>query len=119
MYTQQRGNVHEKYHDRIKTAVTQDKPLAIKIDLTSPGDDVILMTPGQLIKIERALREGKKVLTIRLSRKQVRSNLKFEEGSYLHFWEWLQDSSHNCLVDWLRERCQAPLRKLCQDRDCS
>ncbi len=80
MYTQAKVNVHQKYHDRIKSAVTQHRPLAVKLDLTSPGEDVILMTPGQLIKIERAKRVGKKVLTIRLSKKQVKANVKFEGG---------------------------------------
>ena len=33
-----------------------------------------------MIKIERAIRAGKKVLTIRMSRKQVRANVKVEGG---------------------------------------
>ena len=80
MYTQRKVHVHEKYHERIKSAVTQDRPLGVKLNLTKDGDDVILLTPGQLIKIERAIRAGKKVLTIRMSRKQVQANVKVEGG---------------------------------------
>ena len=80
MYTQRKVHVPEKYHEKIKSAVTQDRPLGVKLDLTKHGEDIILLTPGQLIKIERAIRAGKKVLTIRMSRKQVRSNVKVEGG---------------------------------------
>ena len=38
------------------------------------------MTPGQLIKIKRAINDGKRVSTIRMSRKQTRANIKFEGG---------------------------------------
>ena len=80
MYTTKKVHVPEKYHERIRAAVTQDKPLPVKIDLTSDGDDVIALTPGQLVKIERAMAAGKKVTTIRMSRKQVRANVKVEGG---------------------------------------
>ena len=81
MYTQRRVHVPERYHERIKAAVTQDRPLAVKLDLSSEeGNDVVLLTPGQLIKIERAMRAGKKVLTVRMSRKQVHANVKVEGG---------------------------------------
>ena len=80
MYTQFKVHVPERYHERIKTAVTQDKPLGVKLDLTVTGNDTILMTPGQLLKIKRAISAGKKVLTIRMSRKQVKHNVKFEGG---------------------------------------
>ena len=60
--------------------MTQDRPLGVKLNLTKDGDDVILLTPGQLIKIERAITAGKKVLTIRMSRKQVQANVKVEGG---------------------------------------
>ena len=51
MYTPQRVHVSEKYHERIKAAVTRDRPLAVKLDLTTDGEDVVLLTPGQIIKI--------------------------------------------------------------------
>ena len=60
MYTPQRVHVPERYHERIKTAITQDRPLAVKLDLTADGEDLVLLTPGQIIKIERAMEAGKK-----------------------------------------------------------
>ena len=80
MYTPQKIHVPEKYHERIKAAVTQDRPLAVKLDLTTDGEDLVLLTPGQIIKINRAMRDGKKVLTVRMSRKQVQANVKVEGG---------------------------------------
>lgn len=88
MYTELKVHVPEKYHERIKAAVTQDRPLAIKLDLTSEGNDTILMTPGQLQKIKRAKSAGKKVLTIRMSRKQVKQNVKFEGGFLCTYEKW-------------------------------
>ena len=80
MYTEQRVHVPSRYHQRIKAAVTQDNPLSVKVDLKTPGEDTILITSGQLIKINRALKAGKNVLTLRFSRKQVRANLQYEGG---------------------------------------
>ena len=90
-YTPQKVHIPEKYHERIKSAVTQDRSLAVKLDLTkgigggggssrAGGDATLLLTPGQLIKIKRAINAGKKVLTIRMSRKQAKANVKFEGG---------------------------------------
>ena len=45
MYTPRKVHVPEKYRERIKKAVTQDRPLAVKLDLTTDGEDVILLTP--------------------------------------------------------------------------
>ena len=90
-YTPQKVHIPEKYHERIKSAVTQDRSLAVKLDLTKGvggggggprggGDATLLLTPGQLIKIKRAVNAGKKVLTIRMSRKQAKANVKYEGG---------------------------------------
>ena len=80
MYSQLKVHVPEKYHQKIKEAVTKDYPVSIKIDLTKDGEQVVLLTPGQLLKITRALNEGKKVMTLRMSRKQARANVQFEGG---------------------------------------
>ena len=80
MFVERKVNVPTKYHDRIKLAVTQDNALTVILDLVTPGDDVMLLTPGQMIKIDRAIRNGKKVMTIKLSRKQVQANVKHEGG---------------------------------------
>ena len=80
MYTELKIHVPEKYRERIKKAVTEDRTLAIKIDLLTEGRDTILATPGQILKINRAINAGKRVLTVRMSKKQVRANLKFSGG---------------------------------------
>ena len=44
------------------------------------GEHTVLLTRGQIAKIERARLIGKKHITIRLSRKQVQANIKHEGG---------------------------------------
>ena len=80
MYTQQKVHVPQKYHERIKAAMTQDRPLSVKLDLQKHGDTTILMTPGQILKMQRAISSGKNVMTVRMSRRQVKHNTKFEGG---------------------------------------
>ena len=82
MFVERKVHVPQKYHDRIKLAVTQDDALAVRLDLVTPGEDIMLLTPGQMIKIDRAIKNGKKVMTIKLSRKQVKANVK-HEGVFL------------------------------------
>ena len=80
-YSQLKVNVPNRYHDKIKAAVTQEKPLAVKLDLTAAASNAtILVTPGQLQKIKRYISHGKKVITLRMSRKQVKQNVQFEGG---------------------------------------
>ena len=80
MYFQKKVHVPEKYHDRIKAAVTQDHPLSVKLDLRKNGDTTVLMTHGQIVKMHRAISSGKNAITIRMGKKQVQSNVKFEGG---------------------------------------
>ena len=80
MYSQLKVHVPERYHEKIKDAVTKDYPVSIKINLTQDGEQIVLVTPGQLLKIKRARTEGKKVMTLRMSRKQARANVQFEGG---------------------------------------
>ena len=80
MYSQQKVHVPSKYHDRIKAAMSNDRPLSVKVDLTKVGDTTVLMTPGQIVKMQRAISSGKKVMTIRMSKRQVKHNTEFEGG---------------------------------------
>ena len=80
MYSQQKVHVPEKYHERIKDAMTLDHPLSVKVDLTKSGDTTLLMTPAQVAKMQRAKSCGKKLMTIRMSRKHVRHNAKVKGG---------------------------------------
>ena len=80
MYSQVKAHVPKNFHHYIKNAITRDKPLAVKLDLTRDGDDIILLTSGQLVKIHKALLEGKKSITFYLGKEQVKANTKFEGG---------------------------------------
>ena len=53
--------------------------MPIKIDLID-GNDVLLLTPAQVSKMEHAKKLGKKSITLRFSRRQVRANVKHEGG---------------------------------------
>ena len=57
----------------------KDKIIPVKIDLRE-GNDILLLTPGQIIKIQNAKIEGKKAIILRFSRKQVRANVQHEGG---------------------------------------
>ena len=80
MFHLRKLNVPEKYHERIKNAVTHDRPLSVKLNLQGPPEHDLMLTPGQIIKIDRAVSLGKKVMSIRMSRKQLEANLKVEGG---------------------------------------
>ena len=60
MYSQVKGHVPKNFHHHIKNTITRDRSLVVKLDLTKDGDDIILLTSGQLVKIHKALLEGKK-----------------------------------------------------------
>ena len=80
MYSPVKLNVPEKFHEKIKTGLSRDKPVSIKTRLEGEGNETVLLTRGQIAKIERAKLIGKKTISIRLSRKQVRVNIKHEGG---------------------------------------
>ena len=80
MYRPVKVNVPKHTHEKLKSWVAQDKVMSIKIDLDDDGNHLLLLTPGQIIKMENAKRAGKKSIIFRFSRKQVRSNVKHEGG---------------------------------------
>ena len=76
-------NVPETVHDKLKVAVAAggNKPISVKIKLDSEEQQhTLLLTRGQIEKLERARMIGKKRATVRLSRKQVQANVKYEGG---------------------------------------
>ena len=80
MYQSVKVHVPEKVHEKLKSLVVKDKVVPIKIDLENYGDDVLLLTPGKIIKMGNAKMEGKKSIILRFSRKQVRANVEHEGG---------------------------------------
>ena len=79
MYKPVKVHVPQKVHDKLKSLIAQDKAIPIKVDLQE-GEDILLLTPGQIIKIRNARNEGKKSIILRFSRKQVRANVQHEGG---------------------------------------
>lgn len=79
MYQAVKTHVPEKVHQRLQDMVTKDKAVSVKIQLVD-GNDILLLTPGQIIKFENAKNEGKKEISLRFSRKQVKANLRHEGG---------------------------------------
>ena len=87
LYKPIKVNVPETIHERLKLAITQEnkKTISVKVKLDDGDEsdrrkDTLLLTRGQIEKLERARLIGKKNVTVRLSRKQVEANLKHEGG---------------------------------------
>ena len=76
-----RVHVNEKTFDKLRTAISQTKPVSLRLDLTHENPEhKILATSGQVRKIKHAAASNKKTITIRLSRKQVLLNGKLDGG---------------------------------------
>ena len=81
LYKPVKLNIPEKIHNKIKTSITGGKkPVSIKVNLDGEADHTLLLTRGQIAKLERARLIGKKSFSVRLSRKQVQVNVKHEGG---------------------------------------
>lgn len=72
--------VPEKYHKKIKDALSLNHPASIKINLRKPGDQEVLLTPGQIQKINSAHKVGRRSITVRMTRRQVAANLRHQGG---------------------------------------
>ena len=82
MYTPVKVVVPERTHEKLKDAVSRDGPASIRIELHSDQtpNQTLLLTAGQLTKLERADLIGKRSITLRMSRKQMRANVRHEGG---------------------------------------
>ena len=79
MYSPVRVHIPKILHEKLKSMVALDKNMSVKISLEE-GDDLLLLTPGQIIIMDNAKKAGKKSVIFRFSRKQVRANVKHEGG---------------------------------------
>ena len=80
-YTPIKTKVPENWHTKIKTLITEDRRvIPVRVNLEGEGEDVLLLTKGQLIKMEDAKKSGKKHIVLRFSRKQIRANSSYEGG---------------------------------------
>ena len=58
MYKRMKVRIPSKTHDKLKLLITQDKKIPVKIGLEE-GDDELLLTPGQILKMHHAKNDGK------------------------------------------------------------
>ena len=79
MYRAVKVHVPEKFHEKLKSLIVKDQGMPVKINLQE-GDDLLLLTPGQIIKMQNARSKGKKAVTFRFSPKQVKANVQHEGG---------------------------------------
>ena len=81
MYIPIKLNVFTDQHDKLKNAITHQKATYIKLNLDSgDGKHTLLLTRGQIAKIERAKLIGKGKVSIHLSKRQVQANVKHQGG---------------------------------------
>ena len=85
LYAPIKVDIPSRFHDKIKKALEKGEgksAVSVKINLANPedGHETLLLTKGQILKMERARLIGKKNMTIRFSRKQVEANVKHEGG---------------------------------------
>ena len=79
MYTPVKVHIPHNVHEKLKSMVVQDKVMPVKVGLVD-GDDILLLTQGQIIQLQNARKAGKKSIILRFSRKQVRANVQHEGG---------------------------------------
>ena len=80
MYYAMNLHVPMHSHEKLMKAVTKAGPVSIKLDLIGKPQDKIYVTWGQKKKIEEAVAKGRKDMTLRLSVRQARHNIKSEGG---------------------------------------
>ena len=79
-YTAVKVHVPRKTHEKLMKAVTQTRPVSVKLDLLGATEHRIYVTSGQKKKIEDAVRAGRKDMTIRFSQRQAKYNIEAEGG---------------------------------------
>ena len=79
-YYEHRVSISNGQRDKIRKAIESKTGVSIKLansDLI--GDDLLALTKAQILRLQKALETGKG-LTIKMSKAQVRKNLKVEGG---------------------------------------
>ena len=64
MYHPVKLHIPEKYHEHLKKAVATGKKFSIKIDLQKEGEMVVLLTRGQINRLQMARSMGKQFMSI-------------------------------------------------------
>ena len=66
--------------EKLKEAIRQQRSASVRLNLDGAGEHTLLLTRGQIAKIERAKLIGKHKLSIRFSKKQVQANVQYQGG---------------------------------------
>ena len=86
MYTPVKVNVSTDQHDKLKNTIVHQKAASVKLNLDHSssdgggGEHTLLLTRGQIAKIERSGLIGKHEVTIHLSKRQVQANVQHQGG---------------------------------------
>ena len=81
IYTPVKVNVLADQHDKLKNAITHQKAASIRLNLEDgDANHTLLLTHGQISKIERSRLIGKRQVTIHFSRRQVHANVQHRGG---------------------------------------
>lgn len=83
MYTAIKVNVFADQHDKLKNAVAQKKAVTFKLNIRDNDgqhEHTLLLTRGQIAKIQRSKLIGKNEITIHFSKRQVHANFQHEGG---------------------------------------
>ena len=114
MYTSVKLNVFTDQHDKLKNDITHQKTTSIKLNLedNSDGRHTLLLTRGQIAKIERAKLIGKRKMSIHLSKRQVQANVE-HQGLFSRY--ACRIYSKDSRVDWFRVLS----KKLWEEMDCT
>jgi len=96
-YTNVQVNISENQKQNLKRAMENGDPLSIRLDFHDLcGDDVLALTNSQMNRIIKACQNGK-VLVIKMSKAQLRYNMKIEDVFCQLFYK--------CLDRWQQKHC--------------
>ena len=83
MYTSAKVTVFDDQHDKLKNAIAHQKSISIKLNLDHSGgggEHTLLLTRGQIARIERSKMIGKRQVTLHLSKRQVQATVQHRGG---------------------------------------
>ena len=82
MYTPVKVNVFTDQYDKLKNAITRHKAASIKLNIQDVGGGAhtLLLTHGQIARMERSRLVGKRQVTLRFSMRQVQANVQHQGG---------------------------------------
>ena len=82
MYKPMNVNVFTDQHDKLKNAITHQRPVSVKLNIQDVGGEhhTLLLTVSQIEKIKRSKLIGKRQVTIRFSKRQLQANVHHQGG---------------------------------------